>query len=200
MKITSIKQQIKFPDRYSIYIDDEYAFSLSANELLNQQLNVGDELKKSELKDFKDISETDKAYRAVLNLLSRRSRSVWEVEQYLKLKGYKNNTIVKILNKLNKKGYLNDSEFAINWLQNRRLLKNISKRRIKQELQQKHISDKIILEVLSQDSTNEIDVIKNIINNKKNQTRYNNQQKLIAYLIRQGFAYHDVKQAIENPS
>ena len=113
MKITSIKQQIKFPDRYSIYIDDEYAFSLSANELLNQQLNVGDELKKSELKDFKDISETDKAYRAVLNLLSRRSRSVWEVEQYLKLKGYKNNTIAKILNKLNKKGYLNDAEWRI---------------------------------------------------------------------------------------
>ena len=46
MKITSIKQQVKRADRYSIYVDDKYSFSLSEQELLSIKIKVGQEVTK----------------------------------------------------------------------------------------------------------------------------------------------------------
>ena len=44
MKITSIKQQAKNSGRYSVYIDEEYAFSLSESALLASKLVKGQEV------------------------------------------------------------------------------------------------------------------------------------------------------------
>ncbi len=38
MKITSIKQQVKRADAYSIFLDGKYSFSLSGSELLKSGL------------------------------------------------------------------------------------------------------------------------------------------------------------------
>jgi hypothetical protein len=44
MKITAIKQQVKRQGRYSIFVDDKYAFSLSENALLDQKITIGLEI------------------------------------------------------------------------------------------------------------------------------------------------------------
>ena len=44
MKITALKQQIKNPERVSIFVDEKYAFSLSLDELVKYKLKNGDEL------------------------------------------------------------------------------------------------------------------------------------------------------------
>lgn len=62
MKITSIKQQVKRADRYSIYVDDKYSFSLSEQELLSIKIKVGQEVTKLELKELLNKAEDDKAY------------------------------------------------------------------------------------------------------------------------------------------
>ena len=77
MKITDIKQQAKRADRYSIYVDEKYAFSLSDSELLNLGLHVGQEFGAGELEDLKDKAVLDKAYDRALNLIARRPRSRW---------------------------------------------------------------------------------------------------------------------------
>lgn len=196
MKITAIRQQLKRADRYSIYVDEKYSFSLSVNELLAQKLMVGQEFDKAEFDAVQQTAENDKAYMRALDLLARRLRSIWEMEQYLKRKGYNNNTISIILNKLRNLGLLNDEKFAKSWVSDRRLFKNTSKVRLKQELQQKHIKDQIISAVLDQDETSEVDVLRAVIIKKHAQTRYQDSQKLITYLIRQGFNYHDIKQVL----
>lgn len=197
MKITDIKQQVKRADRYSIYIDDKYSFSLSEAELLSQPLRIGQEFNKTEFDEVQASAVEDKAYMRSLDLLARRPRSVWEMEQYLKRKGYEHNTVDKILNKLNKRGLLDDKKFAESWVRDRRNLKSISKRRLLQELQQKKISNQIITEVLEQDEANEQDVLRTIVEKKRTQSRYQDQQKLIAYLLRQGFNYQDIKEVLK---
>lgn len=193
MKITDIKQQVKRLDRYSIYIDSKYLFSLSEVELLDNKLKIGQNLDKQQLNKLLNRAELDKAYMRALDLLSRRPRSEWEIEQYLIRKGYNNNTVQQILNKLSNKGYIDDEKFAESWVRSRRMLKNISHRKLLYELQQKHISKDIINNVLEQDMTDEILVIKKIIQNKRLQSRYqDNNIKLKAYLIRQGFKYNDI--------
>lgn len=200
MKITDIKQQVKKIDRYSIYIDEKYSFSLSANELLNQHLSIGKEFDKSQYNELQQKALEDKAYMRALDLLARRPRSIWEMEQYLERKSYNNNIIKKILNKMSKRGLLDDKKFAKSWVADRRNLKSISKRRLLQELQQKHISSQIITEVLAQDQTDELEVLKTVIEKKRSQNRYKDNKKLMQYLLRQGFSYNDVVSVVDGLS
>lgn len=192
MKITSIKQQVKRADRYSIYVDDKYSFTLSEQELLSIKIKVGQEVTKLELKELLNKAEDDKAYMRVLDYLSRRPRSRWEVGQYLLRKGHNDNTITKILNRLSKRGYIDDNKFAESWVRSRRALKHVSKRRLVDELRQKHVSSADISRVIRDDKTDEQEVLRQIIDRKKQQTRYQDQTKLKAYLLRQGFSYDDV--------
>lgn len=198
MKITDIKQQVKRQDRYSIYVDEKYSFSLSEHELLLQGLRIGQEFDTHEFEQIKDTALEDKAYMRSLDMLARRPRSVWEMKFYLKRKGYEDNIVDKIVNKLSNRELLDDTKFAKSWVQSRRILKSVSKRRLLQELQQKHISSDIISEVLEADETDEVAVLEDLIAKKRTQSRYQDTEKLMAYLIRQGFGYQDVKQALRS--
>lgn len=198
MKITDIKQQVKRQDRYSIYVDGKYAFSFSEHELLSSSLRINQEFTPDELEKLKKTAVEDKAYMRALDLLMRRFRSEWELRDYLKRKEYTPDIIDKIINRLSGAGYVNDKKFATSWVENRRLLKSTSKRKLQMELRQKRIADDVIQEVLSEDETDERQVLKDLIAKKQMQTRYQDPQKLMAYLMRQGFNYDDVKSAMQN--
>ena len=198
MKITDIKQQVKRQDRYSIYVDEKYSFSLSENELMLQGLRIGQEFNKGEFEKVKQTALEDKAYMQAISMIARRKRSKWEMEQYLKRKSYSDNTINKILNKLSNTKLLDDKEFARAWVDNRRLLKQTSQRRLWQELKQKRVPDSVISEVLEYDEIDEKQVLAEIVEKKKTQSRYQDGEKLIAYLLRQGFNYGDIKEVIDS--
>ena len=196
MKITAIRQQEKLKGRYSIFVDEKYAFSLSDTALLDAKLFVGQELTGQELKKYKELSADDKIYGLVLRYLAIRQRSQWEIETYLQRKQCPTPLQEKILARLRSNGLVDDQAFAEAWVNNRRLLKPVSKRRLQLELKQKHVSDEIISQVLAEDETDERDVLKELIIRKRKQTKYKDTQKLIAFLSRQGFNYGDIKDAL----
>lgn len=195
MRISDIKQQQKQSGRYSIYVDGKYVFSLSTDELLSQGIKIGNDYDQNSIKKFQQIAKLDKAYFSAIGLISRRRRSVWEVEQYLKRKGHIDIT-EKIVNKLSKNNYLDDKQFANSWVENRRLLKNVSRRRLEAEVRAKRVSIVIIKDVLNADKVDEVEVIKKLIVKKRTQSRYSNKEKLIGFLARQGFNYQDISTAI----
>lgn len=196
MKITAIKQQVKQAARYSIFVDDKYSFSLSELALINSGLRVGQELSAAELKKLKEESSFDKAYNRVLGLLARRQRSVGEIRDYLWRKKEDPKTTEKILNKLIKSELVNDRKFAEAWVANRHLLKPTSQRRLRQELRQKHVADEIIDEVLTNDQSGDRQALEELIQKKRQQSRYKDETKLMQYLARQGYNYGDIKNAL----
>lgn len=196
MKITDIKQQLKRADRYSIYIDGKYALSFSESELLTTRLRINQEFTQAEFDELKDRAVIDKGYDRSLNLIMRRPRSEWELRDYLARKDYERGTTDKILNKLSKKGYVDDADFARRWVENRRLLKATSKRRLVQELRQKRVPDEVIQSVLEQDETNDKDVLRGLVERKRKQTKYQDNLKLMQYLSRQGYNYDDIKSVL----
>lgn len=198
MKITDIKQQVKRADRYSIYIDGKYVFSFSESELLGIGLKVGQEFTEQELDEMKSRAILDKGYDRALNLIMRRPRSEWELRDYLKRKDYAEENIQEILNKLSNRGYVDDADFARRWVENRRLLKSTSKRRLTQELRQKRVPDEVIQLTIEADQTDEQQVLRELIERKRKQTKYQDEQKLMQYLIRQGFNYGDVKSVLSD--
>ena len=198
MNITAIKQQVKRSDRYSIFVDGKYTFSLSESELIRTGVHSGQELTKAELEKFKDTSKLDKVYGLVLNLVVRRPRSEREIRDYLRRKGHDEEVATTILNKLSNNGLVDDAAFAKSWVENRRLLKPTSLRKLKLELRQKGISDDIMQQVLAADDTTDIDTLKEMIVRKRRQTKYQDNEKLMQYLARQGFNYSDIKSLLES--
>ena len=102
----------------------------------------------------------------------------------------------QILGRLKGFGYINDEQFARSWVESRRLLKPMSKRRLRLELKQKHVADEIIGRVLEDDETSDRETLRLLVGKKRKQSRYQDDMKLMQYLVRQGYGYDDVKAAM----
>jgi len=196
MKITAIKPQQKIRNRYSIYCDDRYSFSVSESMLLEQGLVAGQELTKSDLEKYKKLSSEDNWFNRALRYAAIRNHSQWEIQQYLKRKAISEEQSVIILRRLTKLGFIDDNNFARSWVENRRLLKPVSRRRLELELRQKHVSSEVIEIALEEDIADEREVLKTLIDKKRQQGSYKDDQKLMGYLSRQGFSYDDIKTAM----
>src|SRR5688572_26555713 len=195
MKITAIRQQQKRKDRYSVYVDEKYAFSLSESGLIESRLASGQELTPAELQDLKKVAGLDKAYGNALRYVAMRPRSEWELADYFRRKGIDEEAGKQITERLRNVGLLDDAAFARTWVSNRRLLKATSKRKLRLELKQKRVPEEIVDQVLAEDVTDERNVLRELIAKKR--SRYPDRQKLMQYLARQGFSYDDIKSAIE---
>ena len=201
MKITDIKPQLKLQGRYSVYVDDKYAFSLSENALLEQtRIRIGQEVTKDELAGFKEVSALDKAYNLTLAYVARRMRSEGELRDYFRRKKIDEDSSDSILVRLRGFGYVNDAKFAQSWVENRRLLKPVSKRRLILELRQKSVADDIVRQVLEADETSDRDTLRQLVDRKRKQTRDQDATKLMQYLARQGFGYDDIKRVLAGES
>ena len=196
MTITKITTQKKNSSRYSIYIDGEYSFSLSDLALLEAKIAVGQELSAEEVKSLQERSELDKFYQRILNLLSLRSRSEYEIRTYLKKHNCPTDQADIILNKLSEKKYINDLAFSISWIQNRQLLRPSSKTKLINELKIKGINKEIISQAFEETQPDEIESLKVIVEKKRKLTRFQDNQKLMQYLIRQGFHYSEIKNVL----
>lgn len=197
MKITAIKQQVKRADRYSIYLDQKYAFSLSESELLAAGIKKNQEFTEAQLEELRMRAVIDKGYDRALNLISHRPRSEWELRDYLRRKEYDTVSSEAIVKKLHNRGWVDDKDFAERWVATRRLLKATSRRRLMQELKQKRIAEEIIKQVLEADETDEREVLRELIDRKRKQTKYQDDLKLMQYLGRQGYTYDDIKSVLK---
>jgi regulatory protein len=194
VQITAIKQQVKRTDRYSVFVDGKYAFSLSEGGLITSGLASGQEFEAKDLARLKREAGLDKAYGNALRYVAMRPRSEWEVAIYLQRKQIDPEAAAQIITRLRGVGLLDDTAFAAAWVANRRLLKNVSKRRLKQELQQKHLASDIIDQALQDDITDERDTLRELVEKKRSLTKYrDNPLKFMQYLARQGFGYDDIK-------
>ena len=197
MKITAIKQQAKRTDRYSIFVEGKYAFSLSEAALLEQKLAGGQELSKVQLREFKKLSSGDKLYNQTLRYVALRLRSRWEIEFYLlRRKGASPALTEQILNKLSNIGLIDVRKLAQAFVNDRQLLRPTSRRKMIMELRKKHIEQAVIDEVVGQDSESEQTALQAIVERKRQQPKYQDDLKLMQYLARQGFSYGDIKTAL----
>ena len=196
MKITSINRQMRATGRYSIFIDEKYSFSLSAESLLDAKIVPGQEIDDEQLKCYQKLSIDDKAYGLALMYIARRMRSRYELMNYFKRKEYDESLVEGILEKLDRLGLVDDEKFAEAWIRNRRLLKSVSKRRLAMELRQKGISESTAAGALSDDASDDRTVLRELIVKRRRQTRYQDNEKLLRYLMRQGFSYDDVKASL----
>lgn len=85
-----------------------------------------------------------KVYLYGLKLLSVCDRTEGELIEKFKKKGYEEQEISVVIDKLKQQNYLNDYRFTLNWINMRMERKLFGRERIKQELKNKKVSSEII--------------------------------------------------------
>lgn len=199
MKLTKIVQQQKQRDRYSVFVDDKYSFSLSENALLSSGLAGGQELTPEQVTEYKQLSADDKLFNRALRYVAMRPRSVWEMQQYLKRKDCPAPLTEQITNKLLELDLLNDRKFALAFVHDRALLRPTSRRKMIAELRKKHIPEEVINVTLAEEGLDEAAALRHAIVKARRQSKYQNDElKLMQYLARQGFNYDDIKSALNS--
>lgn len=196
-KITDLRQGIKNENRVNVFVNGKYSFSLDISQVVDFHLKKGAEISAEQLEEYKKASEFGKLYQRTLEWVLTRPRSVRETNDYLFKKTFEKkldkNYIDRIIEKLVEKKYLDDAKFAAYYVENRFVKKGISKKRLRMELMKKGVASSIIDEVL--DARNDEEEIKKMILKKRG--RYDD-EKLTAYLCRQGFDYQLVKDLVRS--
>jgi regulatory protein len=209
MKITSISLQQRDKNRVNVSVDGKYRFSLDYTQVSDLGVKVGNEYTEAELADLENESQFGKLYMRALEYSLMRPHSTYELNQYLYRKtrdtltktgsikkGVSKALTERVFDRITEKGYVNDESFARYWIENRQLRKGISKRKLQAELAGKGVDRRIVDALLSETDRTDDDEILKII--EKKASRYNDDQKLTAYLARQGFGYDDIKQALDS--
>ncbi len=203
LKITSLKQGVRNPNRVNVFVNNKFSFSLDVAQVVDYKIKVGQEITEEKLNELKNASAFGKLYQRALEWALMRPRSTKEVREYLQKKLKRPSSTPQegtqpspwssedafglqqsIVSRLKAKGYLNDQKFAEYYVENRFVKKGISQKRLKMELAKKGVSAEIIEQVL--DKRNDEEEILKIIAKKR--VKYDD-EKLIAYLCRQGFDY-----------
>jgi regulatory protein len=195
--ITAITQQKRTTTRFSLYLDDKYAFAMSDLELSTSGLRVGQELTSQEVQAWEQQSLENKAHHLALGYLSYRPRSQREVEDYLRGKDYEPDLVAIVTARLERAGLINDAEFAAAWIRHRQSLRPRSRRALEAELLQKGLGRDIIATALAElGEEGQEDMLVDLIGKRRRQTRYQQPDKLMQYLARQGFSYDQIKKAL----
>jgi regulatory protein len=193
MKITAIKQQVKNPERVSIFVDSKYEFSLSLDELVKYKLKNNDELDKADVKKYKKISADGKLRARALEWLMNRPHSEREFRDYLYRKKTEPEQTDSLVDEFTQKGYLDNAKFAL-WFTELQARRGKSDRAIRAELFRKGIGREVVDESIPKSAGEETARLKSMIEKKRRLSRYKNDpQKLAKYLTSQGFSWQDVK-------
>lgn len=196
MTITAIKQQVKNPDRVSVFVDGKYSFSLTYGQILDEGVKNGLELDETRLKVFKKLSQEGKLKARAMEWLMGRPHSVREFQDYMRRKQAEPELVTAWIEEFTEKRYLSDRAFAEWFIEQRRDFRQRSTRAISAELGAKGVDREIIAELLADSADDEQAALRQLIDKKRRSTRYRDPEKLLAYLVRQGFSYSLVKAAL----
>lgn len=211
MKITGISVQARNPDRVNISVDGKYRFSLDILQVTELGIKLGREYSEDELAELENESQFGKLYARALEYTMMRPHSSREVRDYLWRKtrdtrvktrsgelrdkpGVSKAISDRVFERLVEKGYVDDTKFARYWIENRNLRKGSSARKLVAELRAKGVEQSIIDENMQNSPRDEKHELQMIIDKKRG--RYDDDKKLIAYLMRQGFPYDMIREAM----
>lgn len=199
--ITRIGRQKNNNERYNLYLDEKYAFSLDEAVLIKYQLSKGKVIEEFTLDEIVFDDEVRKAFNKAINFLSYRMRSEYEVKQKLLQNEYGEAVILEAIRKLYEYGFLNDESFTKALVETQKKNSKKGPTAIRQELKKKGIDKDLQEKVLGNYSEEEqVDIARTlaekIINQNQDKTPRQIKQKVQDTLQRKGYNFSIITQAL----
>lgn len=200
--ITKVSTQ-KRTGRYNIFLDDQYAFSVSEKTLAEFVLLKGQELSEEKVEQIKAFDADAKASDLIARYLSYEVRSIKEVADYLEKHGISERAAKNAIQEFVDLGYLNDEHYAELFIKNDLQVGSDGPRSVSKKLQNKGVDTEIIqvkLESIDFDSWNNVAyrVIKSLLNQQGKISQRELLRKIQSKLYSHGFDVDLSKAIIEN--
>lgn len=195
--ITKIEAQAKNKGRVNIYLDGEFALGCSLDIVLTHGLKEGLEIPPVKLDELVFENEKSLALTKAVTLLGKNLKTKHQMKKYLVDKGYSEQIVNYVLEKLCEYNYINDENYAKLYV---RSIKNkYGKIKIRNELKLKGVSDKNI-DLALMDFESEEEVILNLANKwlKDKPATYENLSKLYRFLLSKGFDFEEVSRVVKS--
>lgn len=199
--ITKIARQKNNNERYNLYLDEKYAFSLDEAVLIKYQLSKGKVIEAFTLDEIVFDDEVRKAYNKGINFLSYRMRSEHEVKQKLLQNEFGEAVILEAIRKLYEYGFLNDESFTKALVETQKKNNKKGPTAIRQELKKKGIEKDLQEKVLGNYSEEEQvgiarTLAEKIVNQSQDKTPRQIKQKVQDTLQRKGYNFTIISQAL----
>jgi regulatory protein len=202
--ITALRFQKQNKDRVSVFVDGEYSFSVPALVAVNLRKNQY--LSDDEIAELRATGLRAKAYDKAVRFLAVRPRSTWEVRQNLRRYRPKKDRPLNdadidwVVEKLTAQGYLDDTEFARYWIEQRNRFKPMSPRALRYELRQKGVDNATIESILAS-ATDPAHAALQAARTRLSRWRSVDDEtfrkKMIAFLQRRGFNWAVIRDILE---
>lgn len=199
MKITDVQKQKKTSGRYSVFIDGEFAFGVSETDMIFYKLYPDTELTEERLEYITTELLYEKAKEKAFRKLDYRSCTKKEI--YDKLKDdYSEDIIQRVLNMLEKYGYINDEDYASRYISDCLKLKGWGKKKIFYNLKFKGIPDEISERAYNNIDFDPAEKAASLLEKKFGSESFDNmdiKKKAYNYLMQRGYEYEEITTAVE---
>ena len=200
--ITKIGRQKNNPERYNIYLNDEYAFAVDESTLIKFGLMKGKTLEQFDIDEIAYEDEIAKAFNKALHFLTFQMRSEYEVKKKLLDAGHGEAVVLEAIRKLENLGFLNDATYSKALLETKKRTMKKGPRAIRQDLKKKGIDKSLQDEVLESFTYEEqLDIAMQLaekevrVGNRKTPTQV--RQKIQDVLMRKGYSFNIVSDVLE---
>jgi len=200
--ITKIEAQSRNKRRVSVFLDGEFAFGLDRSIALKYDLKEGKFLSQEEIDHVLLEEERRKAKEQAFRWLAVRDRSVKEIKDKFREKGYDPSIVQWVIQELKRLHLLDDRAFAEAYVRNRLIHRPCGAYVLKEELKQKGISDEIIAAAVEEgyEETPPLELARQLVRKRWNRYRSLESEKarrrLTDFLRRRGFDWETITEAL----
>ena len=186
--------------KYKVYIDEQFAFVLYKGELSRYRLEEGCEVPEAVYEEICQKVLLKRAKLRAMYLLNEMGRTESQLRTKLKQGGYPADVIDEALHYVKSFGYVNDLNYAKNFVESRKDRK--SRKEIYVLLCGKGISGQEIEQALEEcyGEDAQTEAIQKLMRKRHFDpvtATYEDRQKFMAYLMRRGFSYDDVRRVTD---
>ena len=185
--------------RVNVFLDGRFGFSLEAEVVVKEGLQVGQELSANQIEALARSDHFHRCLNAAAHYLSYRPRSESEIRERLHRRGFDDESVEAVIAKLKEQGLVDDIAFAQFWKDNRESFSPRSQWLTKLELRQKGVASDIIDQVV--DGVDDADSAYRAALSKARSLPLSDYQgfgrRLGEYLKRRGFGYGVINHTIQ---
>lgn len=196
MKITRIELQKNDNTRFSLFSDDQYVMSVSAENLA--PYGYGEfEISEEELEILKAKEEEGLFFKQALLYVSKALKTSKEVRDYLYKKKVSPELQDEIIEKLLDLKLLDDERYLEMYLEEKFNYSTDGSIKIKHKLYQKGFQSKDVDPLLPKYQDLEISNLKKLVSDRKKSRKNEDKQKLIRYLMNKGYEYSMISEVVK---
>ncbi|PAP77529.1 regulatory protein RecX [Rubrivirga marina] len=202
--VTRVAQQKKDPERASVFIDEQFAFGLAVDLVIQSGLRKGVTLTADEQRELLIRQETYAAKASALASVNHRARTADEIRQSLLRKGYAETIVEDTVAHLEGLGLVDDAAYARAFVRDRFNGRGYGPARLRQDLMRKGVGRRVIDEALAElteaedlgaEAREQAAKKWRLLSSEEDVRK--RKKKTMEYLVRRGFGFDVARDAVD---